>query len=279
MVLFIAVITIVLMFQKSEKLAEAYGFSVTGTMVVTSMLAFIVARGVWGWSLWRAIPTVAFFMMFDVGFFLSCATKVLHGAWLPLVIGLLLVVIMAAWRMGRLRLAARRRHEGVPIKIALSALRSPRIEHVRGTAVYMMEDPALAPRSFLHNLKHNKCAHQQIVFMSIQTAEEPWVEEDKRVSVETLGEAIALVRVRFGFMETPDVPTAVKVSEDMGVHVDKKDLSFFVSRAHLVEGEERGFWTWLRGLFIFLYRNQADPAEYYQIPPGRVVDLGAQITI
>jgi KUP system potassium uptake protein len=279
MVLFIAVITIVLMFQKSEKLAEAYGFSVTGTMVVTSLLAFLVARGVWGWSLWRAIPTVAFFMMFDVGFFLSCATKVLHGAWLPLVIGLLLVFIMAAWRMGRLRLAARRRHEGVPIKIALSALRSPRIEHVRGTAIYMMEDAALAPRSFLHNLKHNKCAHQQIVFMSIQTAEEPWVESDRRVSVEGLGEAIALVRVRFGFMETPDVPAAVKVSESMGVHVDKKDLSFFVSRAHLVEGDERGIWTWLRGLFIFLYRNQADPAEYYQIPPGRVVDLGAQITI
>jgi len=279
LVLFIAVIAIVLMFQKSEKLAEAYGFSVTGTMVVTSMLAFLVARGAWKWPIWRAIPTVAFFMLFDVGFFLSCATKVLHGAWLPLVIGLLLVFIMAAWRMGRLRLAARRRHEGVPIKIALSALRSPRIEHVRGTAVYMMEDPALAPRSFLHNLKHNKCAHQQIVFMSVQTAEEPWVEEDKRVAVEILGEAIALVRVRFGFMETPDVPAAVRVSETMGIHVDKKDLSFFVSRAHLVEGEEGGFWTWLRGLFIFLYRNQADPAEYYQIPPGRVVDLGAQITI
>ena len=105
------------------------------------------------------------------------------------------------------------------------------------------------------------------------------MEADKRVAVEILGEAIALVRVRFGFMETPDVPAAVRVSETMGIHVDKKDLSFFVSRAHLVEGEEGGFWTWLRGLFIFLYRNQADPAEYYQIPPGRVVDLGAQITI
>ena len=279
MLLFVAVIAIVLMFQKSEKLAEAYGFSVTGTMVVTSMLAFLVARGVWGWSLPRALLTVAFFMMFDVGFFISCATKVLHGAWLPLVIGLLLVIIMAAWRIGRLKLAARRRHEGVSIKTALSALRSPRIEQVRGTAVYMMEDQAMAPRSFLHNLKHNKVAHQQIVFMSIVTAEEPWVETSKRVSVEALGEAIALVKVRFGFMETPDVPAALKTCEEMGVHVDKKDLSFFVSRAHLVESDEHGPWNWLRGLFIFLYRNQADPAEYYQIPPGRVVDLGAQITI
>ncbi len=279
LVLFIAVIAIVLMFQQSEKLAEAYGFSVTGTMVVTSMLAFLVARGVWGWSLPRALLTVAFFMMFDVGFFISCATKVLHGAWLPLVIGLLLVIIMAAWRIGRLKLAARRRHEGVSIKTALSALRSPRIEQVRGTAVYMMEDQAMAPRSFLHNLKHNKVAHQQIVFMSIVTAEEPWVETSKRVSVEALGEAIALVKVRFGFMETPDVPAALKTCEEMGVHVDKKDLSFFVSRAHLVESDEHGPWNWLRGLFIFLYRNQADPAEYYQIPPGRVVDLGAQITI
>ncbi len=279
LVLFIAVITIVLMFQQSEKLAEAYGFSVTGTMVVTSLLAFLVARGVWNWSLPRAILTVAFFMMFDVGFFVSCATKVLHGAWLPLVIGLLLVIIMTAWRVGRLKLAARRRHEGVSIKTALSALRSPRIEHVRGTAVYMMEDPSMAPRSFLHNLKHNKVAHQQIVFMSIMTAEEPWVEASKRVSVETLGEAIALVKVKFGFMETPDVPAALKICEQAGVYVDKKDLSFFVSRAHLVESDEHTIWNWLRGLFMFLYRNQADPAEYYQIPPGRVVDLGAQITI
>jgi KUP system potassium uptake protein len=279
LLLFVAVIAIVLMFQKSEKLAEAYGFSVTGTMVVTSMLAFLVARGVWNWSLPRAILTVAFFMIFDVSFFLSCATKVLHGAWLPLVIGMLLICVMVAWRMGRTRLVARRRHEGVPIKIALSALRSPRIEHVRGTAVYMMEDPSLAPRSFLHNLKHNKCAHQQIVFLSIQTSEEPWVENATRATVETLGEGIAIVRVAFGFMETPDVPSAVKATEAKGVYIDKKDLSFFVSRAHLVEGDETGLWSWLRGLFIFLYRNQADPAEYYQIPPGRVVDLGAQITI
>jgi KUP system potassium uptake protein len=279
LLLFVAVIAIVLMFQKSEKLAEAYGFSVTGTMVVTSMLAFLVARGVWKWPLWRAIPTVAFFMMFDVGFFLSCATKVLHGAWLPLIIGGMLVVVMGAWRMGRLKLQARRRHEGIPIKTALSALRSPRIEHVRGTAVYMMEDPSLAPRSFLHNLKHNKCAHQQIVFLSIQTAEEPWIGAANRVTVEELAEGVAMVTGRFGFMETPDVPDVVKASESMGVHVDKKDLSFFVSRAHLVEGEEGGLWIWLRGLFIFFYRNQADPADYYQIPPGRVVDLGAQITI
>ncbi len=279
LLLFVAVIAIVLMFQKSERLAEAYGFSVTGTMVVTSMLAFLVARGVWKWSLPRAVLTVAFFMMFDVGFFLSCATKVLHGAWLPLVIGGVLIVVMAAWRMGRLRLAARRRHEGVSIKTALSALRSPRIEHVRGTAIYMMEDPALAPRSFLHNLKHNKCAHQQIVFLFVRTTEEPWVSEAERVSVEQLCDGVALVTGRFGFMETPDVPKVAKLSEAMGVHIDKKDLSFFVSRAHLVEGDEGGVWTWLRGLFIFFYRNQADPADYYQIPPGRVVDLGAQITI
>lgn len=279
LVLFLAVITVVLAFQKSEKLAEAYGFAVTGTMVVTSMLAFLVARKVWGWPAWKAIPVVAFFMLFDVSFFLSCATKVLHGAWLPLVLGVLLILVMAGWRMGRIRLAARRRHEGVPLKIALSALRSPRVEHVRGTAVYLMEDKTLAPRAFLHNLKHNKACHQQIVFLSIQTTDTPWIEDACRVKAETLGEGLALVQVRFGFMEAPDVPAAVKATEAMGVHIDRKDLSYFVSRAHLVEGDEGGLWTWLRGLFIFLYRNQAEPAEYYNIPHGRVVDLGSQITI
>ncbi|TBW40901.1 potassium transporter Kup [Siculibacillus lacustris] len=279
LLLFVGVIAIVLIFQKSEKLAEAYGFAVTGTMVVTTILAYIVARGVWGWSRLQAIPLVGCFMVIVLAFFVSCATKILHGAWLPLVIGALLIFVMSAWRMGRLRLAARRRHEGVPIKIALSALRSPRIEHVRGTAIYLMEDPSLAPRSFLHNLKHNKCAHQQIVFLYIQTTDEPWVDNATRASVDQLGDGLAMVKVRFGFMETPDVPSAVKATEAMGVYVDKKDLSFFVSRAHLVEGDEGGIWTWLRGLFIFLYRNQADPAEYYQIPPGRVIDLGAQITI
>jgi KUP system potassium uptake protein len=280
LVLFVAVIAVVLVFQRSEKLAEAYGFAVTGTMVVTSMLAFLVARGVWGWPAWKAIPVVAFFMMFDVSFFIACATKVLHGAWLPLVLGILLVVVMATWRMGRKRLAARRRHEGVPIKIALSALRSPRVEHVRGTAIYLMEDKQLAPRAFLHNLKHNKCCHHQIVFLYIETADTPWVEPDSRATVQKLGDGVvAMVKVRFGFMESPDVPAAIKATEAMGIHIDKKDLSYFVSRAHLVEGDEGGVWTWLRGLFIFLYRNQADPAEYYNIPPGRVVDLGAQITV
>ena len=281
LLLFVAVITVVLTFQASEKLAEAYGFAVTGTMVVTSLLAYMVARGVWKWTVWMAIPTVVFFMTFDVSFFLACVTKVVHGAWLPLVIGLLLVVVMASWRMGRVRLVARRRHEGVPIKIALSALRSPRVEHVRGTAIYLMEDPTLAPRAFLHNLKHNKCCHQQIVFLYIETADTPWVDEATRMTLDTLADnqALAFARVKFGFMETPDVPAAVKALAARGVHIDKKDLSYFVSRAHLVEGEEGGLWSWFRGLFIFLYRNQADPAEYYQIPPGRVVDLGAQITI
>ncbi|MEJ1158230.1 potassium transporter Kup [Prosthecomicrobium sp. N25] len=279
LVLFVAVIAVVLVFQKSEKLAEAYGFAVTGTMVVTSMLAYLVARGVWGWPVWKAAPVVAFFMIFDVSFFLSCATKLLHGAWLPLVLGVGLVLVMTAWRMGRTRLAARRRHEGVPVKIALSALRSPRVEHVRGTAVYLMEDRTLAPRAFLHNLKHNKSCHQQIVFLSIQTADTPWNDDTCRAIVEPLGEGIALVQVRFGFMEPPDIPGILKTTEQMGIHIDRKDLSYFVSRAHLVEGDEGGLWAWLRGLFIFLYRNQADPAEYYNIPPGRVVDLGAQITV
>ncbi|MCE1236319.1 MAG: KUP/HAK/KT family potassium transporter [Hyphomicrobiales bacterium] len=277
--LFVGVIAIVLLFEKSEKLAEAYGFAVTGTMVITTILAYLVARGVWGWSRAIAVPLVAFFMAVVAGFFVACATKLLHGAWLPLAIGAILVAIMTAWRMGRQKLAVRRRHEGVPIRLALSALRSPRIEHVRGTAIYLTEDPTLVPRAFLHNLKHNKCAHQQIVFLWVGTTEEPWSDVDHRLTVETLSEGVALVRASFGFMETPDAPSIVQLMEERGVHVDKKDLSFFVSRARLVEGETHGAWSWLRGLFVFLYRNQADPAEYFQIPPGRIVDLGAQIAV
>ena len=277
--LFVGVIAIVLTFQKSELLAEAYGFAVTGTMVITTILAYVVARGVWGWSRRRAIPLIAFFMAIVLAFFIACATKIMHGAWLPLAIGAFLVTVMATWRMGRARLALRRRHEGVPIRMALSALRSPRLEHVRGTAVYLTEDPTLVPRAFLHNLKHNKCAHQQIVFMFVATSEQPWSDPATRVRVETLSDGVALVRVTFGFMETPDLPSTVRPMEDLGIHIDRKDLSFFVSRAHLVEGDEGGAWTWLRSVFVFLYRNQADPAEYYQIPPGRIVDLGAQITI
>lgn len=277
--LFIGVISIVLMFQKSERLAEAYGFAVTGTMVVTTLLAYVVARRVWMWSLPAALTVVAFFTTIVTAFFVSCATKILHGAWLPLVIGLGLVAVMMAWRIGRMRLAARRRHEGVAIRVALTALRSPRLESVRGTAVYLMEDPLLAPRAFLHNLKHNKCVHRQIVFMSIRTTDEPWCDEADRFRVENVAEGVARVDVTFGFMETPDVPAVLWEVEAHGVHVDRKDLSFFVSQAHLVEGVDHGVWSLLRGLFVFLYRNQADPAEYYRIPPGRVVDLGAQITV
>ncbi len=277
--LFLGVIAIVAMFQKSERLAEAYGFAVTGTMVVTTLLAYVVARGVWGWSRPLAFAVIAVFTAIVSAFFVACATKILHGAWLPVLIGAGLIAVMSAWRSGRGRLTARRRHEGVSIKVALTALRSPRIEAVRGTAVYLMEDPMLAPRAFLHNLKHNKCAHRQIVFMSIRTSDDPWCEPADRLRVEDLTEGVARVEVTFGFMEVPDVPAVLSEVERHGVHVDRKDLSFFVSRAHLVEGETAGAWDLLRGLFIFLYKNQADPAEYYRIPPGRVVDLGAQITV
>jgi KUP system potassium uptake protein len=279
LLLFVGVIAIVVLFQKSERLAEAYGFAVTGTMVVTTLLAHVVARRVWGWSRLKAFVVVAFFMAIVTGFFVACATKILHGAWLPLVIGAGLIVVMAVWRSGRLRLAARRRHEGVSIKVALTALRSPRLEAVRGTAVYLMEDPALAPRAFLHNLKHNKCAHHQIIFLSVRTSDDPWCTDAERFTVEDLMDGVARVGVTFGFMETPDLPAILREVEHHGVHVDRKDLSFFVSRAHLVDGEASGPWRVVRGLFIFLYKNQADPAEYYRIPPGRVVDLGAQITV
>jgi KUP system potassium uptake protein len=277
--LFLGVVAIVLAFPASEKLAEAYGFAVTGTMVITTLLAFVVARRNWGWSMPKAVTLVGLFMAVVLGFFVACATKFMHGAWLPVVIGLALVLVMTAWRMGRSRLAQRRRYEGVPIRLALSALRSPRIGHVRGTAIYLTEDPTLVPRAFLHNLKHNKCAHRQIVFMYVATGEEPWSNREDRMVVEDLAEGVALLQVTFGFMETPDVPAIVRQMEDLGLHVDKKDLSFFVSRSRFVEGDEGGLWDWLRGLFVFLYRNQADPAEYYRIPPGRVIDLGAQISI
>jgi KUP system potassium uptake protein len=277
--LFVGVVAIVLAFPASEKLAEAYGFAVTGTMVITTLLAFVVVRHAWGWSAAKAIPMVGAAMAIVLGFFAACATKFMHGAWLPVAIGLGLVLVMTAWRMGRARLTQRRRWEGVPIRLALSALRSPRVGHVRGTAIYLTEDPTLVPRAFLHNLKHNKCAHRQIVFMYVATGEEPWSNREERMSVETLADGVVLVRVGFGFMETPDVPSIVRQMEDLGVHVDKKDLSFFVSRSRFVEGDEGGVWEWLRGLFVFLYRNQADPAEYYRIPPGRVIDLGAQIVL
>jgi KUP system potassium uptake protein len=277
--LFVGVIAIVVLFQKSERLAEAYGFAVTGTMVVTTLLAYIVARGIWGWSRAHAFAVVAVFTAVVSAFFVACATKILHGAWLPVVIGAGLVLIMATWRAGRLRLAARRRHEGVAVAVALGALRSPRVEAVRGTAVYLMEDPLLAPRAFLHNLKHNKCAHRQIVFLSVRTVDEPWLGAAERIAVRELADGVARLDVAFGFMETPDIPEALAGAQSLGVHVDRKDLSFFVSRAHLVEGETTGPWSMVRGLFVFLYRNQADPAEYYRIPAGRIVDLGAQITV
>ena len=277
--LFFGVIAIVVMFEKSERLAEAYGFAVTGTMVVTTLLAYVVARGVWGWNRALALSVVALFTAIVSAFFVACATKLLHGAWLSLVIGAVLVAVMLVWRSGRMRLAARRRHEGVSIKVALAALRSPRLVSVRGTAIYLMEDPLLAPRAFLHNLKHNKCAHEQIVFLSVRTSDEPWRGDAARVTVEQLAEGVASVTVTFGFMEEPDLPAALKLLEPHGVHIDRKDLSFFVSRAHLVESDAGGPWDWVRGLFIFVYRNQADPADYYRIPPGRVVDLGAQITV
>ena len=203
----------------------------------------------------------------------------MHGAWLPLAIGFLLVMIMTAWRIGRLKLAQRRRHEGVSIKTALSALRSPRIEHVRGTAVYMMEDSTLAPRSFLHNLKHNKVLHEHNLFVTVRHHEVPWIGFDKHIEMKPLGHDCWQIALHFGFKNDPDVPEALKLLEGRGVPLDDMETSYFLSRDIVIPTIGAGMAIWREKLFASMHRNASAAADFLNLPANRIVELGSKVEI
>jgi KUP system potassium uptake protein len=277
--LLIGVLLLVALFRSSSALASAYGIAVTGTMVVTALMAIVVIRRVWGWPLAAALALMVPFLFIDLTFLAANLLKVVDGGWMPLALGALVMAIMYTWRRGSRLLFEKTRRQEMPLKSLIDKLEKKAPHTVPGTAVFFTSDPEFAPTALLHSLKHYKVLHEKNVILTIITADTPRVSDDDRVSITPISSLFSRVTVRFGFMETPNVPRALAIARKLGWQFDIMSTSFFLSRRALKPAARSGMPRWQDRLFIGLTRAANDATSYFEIPTGRVVEVGTQVTV
>src|SRR6201747_3142590 len=279
MLLLLAVMLLVLMFRSSSPLASAYGISVTGTMVVTGMMGFVVIWRVWKWSPFAAAALIAPFLFLDLIFLAANLLKVFEGGWVPLALGGVLILLMYTWRRGSKLLFEKSRKLEFPLVDLVAMLEKRPPQRVTGTAVFLTSDPESAPTALMHSLKHYKVLHEKNVILTIETAPTPRIDPAERVRFEEISATFSKVTLRFGFMESPNVPKALAIARKLGWQFDIMSTSFFLSRRALKPAAHSGMPRWQDHLFIALSRTANDATDYFQIPSGRVVEVGTQVTI
>ncbi|MCO5069795.1 MAG: potassium transporter Kup [Rhizobiaceae bacterium] len=279
LLLAIVVMMLVVGFGESSQLASAYGISVTGNMLVTTGLLFVVMTRIWKWPLAAALVLTAVFALIDMGFFLSNIVKVFDGGWASLAVAFTIIVIMSTWVRGSRLLFEKTRKNEIPLDFIAGNLAKKPPHLVDGTAVFLTGDPLSAPTAMMHSLKHYKVLHKQNVVLSIVTAQTPSVRDSERVTIEKLNDLFLRVRMNFGYMEQPNVPKALAICRKQGWKFDIMTTSFFLSRRSLKPSANAGMPLWQDKLFILLARTATDATEYFQIPTGRVVEVGTQVTI
>ena len=279
LLLFLAVILLVLLFRSSSALASAYGIAVTGTMVVTAMMGFVVIWKVWRWSPIAAAALIAPFLLLDLTFLAANLLKVFEGAWVPLLLGGVVMLLMYTWRRGSRLLFEKSRKLEFPLAELVAMLEKRPPQRVPGTAVFLTSDPQSAPTALMHSLKHYKVLHEKNVILTIETAPAPRIDDSERVRLEEISATFSKVTLRFGFMESPNVPKALAIARKLGWQFDIMSTSFFLSRRALKPAAHSGMPRWQDHLFIALSRSSNDATDYFQIPTGRVVEVGTQVTI
>jgi KUP system potassium uptake protein len=277
--LLLGVLLLVGMFHTSSALASAYGIAVTMTMVMDGLLAFVVIWTLWRWSIWSTALLVVPLILVDTIFFAANLLKLLEGAWAPLLFGIAMVLLIVTWQRGTRLLANKTRRIEVPLETLLKSLEKKPPHTVPGTAVFLTSDPDFAPTALLHNLKHNKVLHEHNVILTIITADTPRASGDERVQMTQISPQFSRVALRFGYMETPNVPKALAIARRHGWHFDIMSTSFFLSRRALKPAARSGMPRWQDRLFIALAKSASDATDFFQIPTGRVVEVGTQVTI
>jgi KUP system potassium uptake protein len=277
--LLIGVLMLVLLFRTSSGLASAYGIAVSTTMVTDGIVGFVVIWKLWHWKAATAAAVIVPLVLVDLSFFSANLLKLFEGAWVPLLFGALMVIVIWTWRRGAAILIAKTRRTEVPLRDLVKSLEKRPPHIVKGTAIFLTSDPNFVPTALLHNLKHNKVLHEHNVIVTIETAQTPRVEIADRVKMENISDKFAIVRLRFGFMESPNVPRALAVARKLGWQFDIMATSFFVSRRSLKPSAQSGMPMWQDHLFIALSRSANDATDYFSIPTGRVVEVGTQVTI
>jgi KUP system potassium uptake protein len=278
--LLVGVLILLVMFQSSHKLASAYGIAVTGAMFVDTLLAYVVLRLVWKWNLWQTAALLIPLAMIDMVFIASNMLKIPDGAWLPLAFGALLVLVMWTWTRGAQILTDKTRRDSVPLVDLMEILRARAPHRAPGTAIFLTSDPDMTPVALMHNLKHNKVLHERNVILTVRTAETPRVADEDRVRTQAINADFKKVEIFYGFMESPNVPKALAIlRKQQGLKFDIMATSFFLGRRSIVPSANSGMPLWQDRIFIFLMKNATNPTDFFKIPPGRVVELGAQVTV
>lgn len=272
------VVILVLLFRSSSAMANAYGVSVIGAMITSSVLAFIAVRRVWGRSLWLSALIVTPFLAVESVFLASNLLKLPQGGYVPLIIASLMMVIMWTWVRGTRLLLARGRQD-VSVRDIFNQLKTNPPHTVKGTAVFLTADPDTAPTALLHNLKHNKVLHEHNVVLTVRSAQEPYVSDDHKVEIINIQSNLVKLQLTFGYMETPNVSRGLQLAKKHGLGFDIMSTSFFLSRRSLLADAKRGMPLWQDHLFIFLSRNATSATEFFRIPTSRVVELGSQMTV
>jgi len=275
----LGIIALILGFQSSSNLAAAYGIAVTGTMAMTTILAFVVVRGLWRWRLSATLVGMTFFLSVDLAFFSANAMKILHGGWFPLTVGIVLFTLMSTWKRGREILFERLHTNAIALEPFLAGIAAHPPLRVPGTAVFLTATPEGVPHALLHNLAHNKVLHEKVVLLTVQTKDVPWVPASERVEITPLGNEFYRIKVNYGFKDDPDIPQALALCKIGGLEFNMLETSFFLSRETLIATKVPGMALWREKLFVNMARNGSSATAFFNIPTNRVIELGAQIEL
>jgi KUP system potassium uptake protein len=276
--LMVMVILLVLFFQTSSNLAAAYGIAVTGAMFIDTCLLSVVLFSLWKWKPWLALPLLAVFFTVDLAYFAANLTKVPHGGWFPLLVGLIAFTFLTTWARGRQLMLKRMREAAMPVEIFVKSASSSAVR-VPGTAVFMTTAPNGVPHALLHNLKHNKVLHERVLLLTVKIEDVPYVEEETCFELTDLGSGFFRLILRFGFMQESDVPAALVKVRQCGPAFKMMDTSFFLARQTLLASARPGMAIWRERLFSWMLRNAESAMEFFKLPPNRVVELGSQVEI
>lgn len=277
--LWVVCILLVLAFGSSSKMAAAYGLAECGLMAITSVIFFVVTTSTWGWPVWKALPLVAIFLVYDLGFLGANLVKIMDGGWIPLLMGTVVFTMMTTWKTGRRLLGEYFVRNQLPFEEFIKDVEAKQPPRVSGTAVFMTQSPTGTPAVLRHHFRHNQVLHEQVVLVSILSENVPYVSPRKRIVVEELPQNFYRVQARFGFMETPRIPSILEAVAIFGLTIDPETVTFYLGRETLIATMKDGMMRWRKWLFSFLSRNARTATAYFGIPADRVVELGMQVEL
>jgi KUP system potassium uptake protein len=270
---------LVVMFKSSSNLAAAYGISVSATMVVTTVLMYVVSRNLWGWGKVPALFICGFFLLIDLVFLSANLIKIEQGGYVPLLIGAVMFTFMATWRRGRQILAERLRASTVPLKDFIRQAMNANLARVPGIAIFMVGDPEMTPPAMVHNVKHNKVLHAVNVILTVSTKEIPTVPFEDRMSIDQVNDSMYRAIASYGFMDSPDVMEVIEAIRNKGLKIDFPQVTFFLGRETLIASERPGMAEWREHLFSFMVRNAQRATDYFNIPVDQVIEVGIQVEL